>query len=437
MKICVIGTGYVGLVAGACLAGTGNDVVGADIDQGKIENLNKGIMPIYEPGLKRIVEQNMREERLTFTTDVGRAIRNSDLIFIAVGTPPDEDGSADLQHVCNVARTTAANLNAYKVVVVKSTVPVGTCDMVKEIIEETATNPFSVVSNPEFLKEGAAISDFLKPDRIVIGVSDDRAKTIMEDLYSPFVRTNNPIFVMDVRSSEMTKYAANAMLATRISFMNEISRLCEKVGADVGNVRMGVGSDPRIGMSFLFPGAGYGGSCFPKDVKALVNTARKNNLRMEVLESVESVNNKQKQIVGNKVIAHFGDDLSERTFAFWGLSFKPQTDDMREASSIVVIRMLLGRGARIRAFDPVANESAKQIFHDTITLCDNAYETLEGADGLIIMTEWNQFRTPDFDRIKKLLKEPVIVDGRNIYRPGLMKDLGITYYSIGRQDITP
>ena len=434
MKLCVIGTGYVGLVVGACLAGTGNDVTCADIDQRKIDDLNRGKLPIYEPGLLPIVQQNVAERRLEFTTDVAAAVCKAEIIFIAVGTPPDEDGSADLSHVCDVAETIGDNMNGFKVVVTKSTVPVGTCDKVRAIIGPRTDQPFAVVSNPEFLKEGAAVSDFLKPDRIIIGCDDERARALMSELYAPFVRTENPVIYMDIRSAEMTKYASNAMLATRISFMNEIARLCEKAGADVGHVRRGMGSDPRIGRSFLFPGAGYGGSCFPKDVKAIIRTGSDHGVEMEILNSVEDVNAKQKRRVAERVIDHYGEDLSDRLFAVWGLSFKPQTDDMREASSIVIIEMLLERGARIRAYDPVAHETAAQVFGDRIELCGHTYDPLEGADALIIITEWNQFRTPDFDRIKGLLKAPVVVDGRNLYKVDHMEERGFTYYSIGRRD---
>ena len=432
MKVCVIGSGYVGLVAGACFADTGNTVTCVDIDEAKIAGLQKNVLPIFEPGLQEIVVRNQTDGRLTFTTDVAQGIRDNEVIFIAVGTPPGEDGSADLQHVCAVAKSIGENLNGYKVIVDKSTVPVGTADTVRDIIRSKSQEEFAVVSNPEFLKEGAAINDFLKPDRVVIGTDDERARKIMARLYQPFQRTSNRIIFMDVRSAEMTKYAANAMLATRISFMNEIARLCEDVGADVNAVRMGIGSDPRIGPKFLFPGVGFGGSCFPKDVRALMGTGNRYNQEMDILRAVFRVNERQKMRLVERVVEHFGDDLTGMTFAVWGLSFKPNTDDMREAPSITIINSLLERGAKIRATDPVAMENARKDFGDTIEYVDNDYDALKGADALLVVTEWSEYRNPDFDKLKALLKNPVIFDGRNLYDPSRMAELGITHYSIGR-----
>lgn len=436
MKVCIVGTGYVGLVAGACFADTGSDVTCVDISQPKIDALNNGEIPIYEPGLQEIVVRNVREGRLFFSTEVDKAIRDNDVIFIAVGTPQDEDGSADLQHVEAVARQIGDNMNGYKVIVDKSTVPVGTADIVQRLIAERTEHEFSVVSNPEFLKEGAAVQDFLKPDRVVIGTEDERARKVMSRLYAPFQRTSERIIFMDVRSAEMTKYAANAMLATRISFMNEIARLCENVGADVDLVRRGIGADPRIGNKFLFPGAGFGGSCFPKDLRALVQTGRAHGVDMELLRSVIAVNERQKSRLAERVLDHFGQDLSGRTFALWGLAFKPETDDMREAPSVVVINELLERGAKVVAHDPVARETAYAVLGDRIDYVDNNYDALEGADALIIVTEWAQYRNPAFDQIKAQLKQPVIFDGRNLYRPERMREQGIVHYSIGRSPQT-
>lgn len=432
MKVCVIGTGYVGLVAGACFADTGSEVTCVDISQEKIDMLHRGEIPIYEPGLQEIVARNVEEGRLSFSTDVPAGIRACDVIFIAVGTPQDEDGSADLQHVEAVARTIGDNMNGYKVVVDKSTVPVGTADIVKGIIAERTEHEFSVVSNPEFLKEGAAVQDFLKPDRVIIGTDDERAQKIMRRLYAPFQRTSERIIFMDVRSAEMTKYAANAMLATRISFMNEVARLCEIVGADVDLVRRGIGSDPRIGNKFLFPGVGFGGSCFPKDLRALIQTGRENGVEMEVLNAVVAVNERQKHVMAERVVDHFGQDLSGRRFALWGLSFKPETDDMREAPSLVIIEDLLARGAEVVAHDPIAAEVARGILGDRITFVDNNYDALNDADALLIVTEWSQYRNPTFETIKERLKQPVLFDGRNLYRPERMRELGFVHYSIGR-----
>ncbi|PLX15446.1 MAG: UDP-glucose 6-dehydrogenase [Candidatus Muiribacterium halophilum] len=447
MKVAVVGSGYVGLVAGACFADSGNDVWCVDIDEKKINDLKEGIIPIYEPGLETLVKRNHKEERLFFTTDIKEAVEKSRVIFIAVGTPPDEDGSADLRHVLSVARDIAKNMNEYKVIVDKSTVPVGTADKVKEAINEVldkrfSQNPqsksqrpdFDVVSNPEFLKEGDAINDFLKPDRVVIGVDNDKAQETMNELYEPFVRTGHPIFFMDVKSAEMTKYAANSMLATRISFMNELALLCEKVGADIEKVRTGIGSDTRIGSSFLFAGCGYGGSCFPKDVKAIIKTAKQNGIDLEVLTSVESVNYKQKRLMFNRVMDFYNKDVNGKTFAIWGLSFKPKTDDMREAPSRVIIKNLLDNGATVRVFDPEAMDEAKRIFKDKkgITYCSSMYEACEGSDAIVLVTEWNEFRRPDFDKVKDLLKEPVVFDGRNQFKVDRMKEKGFKYFSIGR-----
>ena len=438
MKIGMIGTGYVGLVTGTCFAESGNDVICVDKDEKKIENLKNGIIPIYEPGLEDLVSRNTEEERLTFTTSLEEAVEKSLILFIAVGTPPDEDGSADLQHVLAVARGIGQNMTEYRIVVDKSTVPVGTGEKVRKAIQEELDKrgvsiQFDVVSNPEFLKEGNAIDDFMKPDRVVIGCGDVRTGEIMKELYAPFVRTGKPILVMDVPSAEMTKYTANAMLATKISFMNDIANLCERLGADISNVRQGIGSDSRIGYSFIFPGAGYGGSCFPKDVQALVKTASENGHELEILKAVEAVNYRQKKVLFGKVEKKFGSDLKGKTFAIWGLSFKPNTDDMREAPSIVLIDQLLEAGAKVRAYDPEAMEEAKHIFGDKIEFGKKSYEVLPDADALIIVTEWNEFRRPNLDKVKEMLAEPVIIDGRNIFEPEKMRDRGFYYDSIGRK----
>ncbi|HPM78489.1 MAG TPA: UDP-glucose/GDP-mannose dehydrogenase family protein [bacterium] len=439
MNICVIGTGYVGLVAGTCFAETGNDVICVDIDAEKIAKLKNGEIPIYEPELDALVERNVKEKRLSFTTDLPEGVQKSDIIFIAVGTPQDEDGSADLTHVLAVAKSIGQSINGFKVVVDKSTVPVGTADKVRAAIAAETDVEFCVVSNPEFMKEGAAITDFLYPDRVVIGTDNEKAHQMMEELYSPFVRTGNPIIFMDIKSAEMTKYAANAMLATKISFMNEIANLCDLVGADVANVRKGVGSDSRIGKAFLFPGVGYGGSCFPKDVKALIKTAEESGMALQILHKVDEVNERQKTILFDKIMKHFGGDIRGKVFAIWGLSFKPQTDDMREAPAKLMIRKLVAAGAACRAYDPVAMEEAAQHYNlgdeiadGTLTLCANSYETLEGADAMILITEWNEFRRPNFERIKSMLSAPVLFDGRNLYTPDVLKKLGFAYYSIGR-----
>ena len=432
MKICVVGSGYVGLVAGTCFAETGNDVICVDSDERKIKTLNKGEIPIYEPGLKELVDRNVSKGRLFFTTDLEKAVKASLINFIAVGTPPGEDGSSDLTYVLAVAKDIGRYMNGYKVVVDKSTVPVGTADLVREAVRKETKHQFDVVSNPEFLKEGAAIDDFMRPDRIIIGVDNPRVEALMKDLYSSFVRTGHPIIVMDVRSAEMTKYASNALLATKISFMNEIAVLCDKIGADVNLVRQGVGSDLRIGHQFLFPGVGYGGSCFPKDIKALVHTAQSRGLQLEILESVEAVNERQKLVLVDKVKGHFGENLKGKTFAIWGLSFKPRTDDMREAPAINIINGLLEAGAKVRAYDPQSMEVAQGLFGDRIFLAKDEYDAVQGADALLIVTEWNEFREPNFELITKSLKSPIIFDGRNIYEPSKMVGLGFQYYSIGR-----
>ena len=435
MKIGIIGTGYVGLVAGACFAESGNDVCCADIVEEKIRRLNAGEVPIYEPGLETLIASNVAAERLTFTTDVPACIRASDIIFIAVGTPPGEDGSADLQHVLAVAKTIGQAMQGEKIVITKSTVPVGTAKRVREAIEAETDHPVHVCSNPEFLKEGAAIEDFMKPDRVVLGVDSEHAAAVLRDLYAPFVRTGHAIMIMDVPSAEITKYAANAMLATRISYMNSIARLCEATGADVDAVRRGVGSDGRIGPSFLFPGAGYGGSCFPKDVKALVKTMRDYGVDASILESVESVNETQKATLLSRLVDRLGEDLSERTVAVWGLAFKPNTDDMREAPSLVTIAGLLERGARVVAHDPVAMEEARHHLGDRITYADSNYEALAGADALLIHTEWHPYRRPDFARMRAAMARPLIIDGRNLYEPVSVASHGFEYVSIGRRTV--
>jgi len=431
MKIAVIGTGYVGLVAGACFAESGNDVICVDKDGAKVRTLRAGRMPIYEPGLEEIVRRNRHENRLTFTTTLPKAVRSSSIVFIAVGTPQGEDGSADLQHVLEVAREVARAMNGYKVIVDKSTVPVGTAARVREVIRRETTHPFSVVSNPEFLKQGAAIDDFMKPDRVVIGAEDPRAREIMQELYAPFTRTGAPIMMMDCASAELTKYAANAMLATRISFMNEVANVCEAVGADVDEVRRAIGADRRIGTSFLFPGVGYGGSCFPKDVKAMIHFASQKDYDFRILRAVEEVNSSQKTRLGTKMRLHFG-TLKGRTIAVWGLAFKPRTDDMREAPAIPLIKMLLAEGVNVQAYDPEATKVAKGIFGNKVTFATKNYDALKGADGLAIVTEWSEFRRPDFEKMRKLMRSPVIFDGRNLFEPEQMKQSGFTYYSIGR-----
>jgi UDPglucose 6-dehydrogenase len=431
MKIAVIGTGYVGLVAGACLAETGNEVVCVDKDEAKVRILRRGKIPIFEPGLEELVRRNRSEKRLTFTTALPRAVRSSTIIFIAVGTPQGEDGSADLKHVLDVAREIARSMNGYKVIVDKSTVPVGTAERVREIVRRETTYPFSVVSNPEFLKQGAAVEDFLKPDRVVIGAEDPRATELMTTLYAPYTRTGAPIMVMDCASAEMCKYAANAMLASRISFMNEMANVCERFGADIDQVRRAMGTDRRIGPSFLFPGIGYGGSCFPKDVKALLKFAADKDYDFRILRAVEEVNERQKKLLVEKMLAHFG-KLKGKTIAVWGLAFKPRTDDMREAPAISVINGLLEAGAAVRAYDPEAEKYARGIWGNRITFAEKSYDALPGADALAVVTEWNEFREPDFPRMRKLMRSPVIFDGRNIYSRDLMRTHGFTYFSIGR-----
>lgn len=445
MLITVVGTGYVGLVVGAGLAETGNDVVCCDIDEKKVARLNAGEIPIYEPGLEPLVARNLADGRLTFTTDVAASVRAGEIIFIAVGTPPGEDGSADLHHVLEVAEMIGRNMPAdgpEKIVITKSTVPVGTAAKVRKAIQHHTSRRVHVCSNPEFLKEGAAVQDFMKPDRVVIGVDSEYAKERLEELYHPFVRTGNPILFMDIASAEITKYAANAMLATRISFMNMIANLCEAVGADVSLVRAGVGTDERIGQSFLFAGIGYGGSCFPKDVKALIHTLHEVGVDASILEGVEQVNAAQKRLLLDRVLERYGDDLAGRTFAVWGLSFKPETDDMREAPSLTIVRGLCERGARVRAHDPEATEEAKRHFSDLIEsgsleLCDRNYDCLPDADALLVLTEWQPYRRPDFKRLRALLREPVVFDGRNLWQPERMAELGFHYVPIGRPRAEP
>lgn len=432
-----MGSGYVGLTTGACLAETGNDVVCVDIVEEKVEALNRGGIPFFEPGLDALVAQNLAEGRLGFTIDAARAVRDSYIVFIAVGTPQYEDGSADLQYVLAAARDIGRAMDGERIVITKSTVPVGTARRVREVIEAETEHPVHVCSNPEFLREGAAVGDFKKPDRVVVGVEDAKAAAVLRDLYAPFLRTGNEILVMDVASAEITKYAANAMLATRISFMNMISRVCERAGADVDKVRLGMGSDRRIGPTYLFPGVGYGGSCFPKDVKALARTMGELELDSSILDSVEQVNESQKRLLVELAVARFGEDLRDRTFALWGLAFKPNTDDMREAPSLVTIGALLERGARVVAHDPVATRRARRILGDRVGFREHNYHALEGADALFIHTEWHPYRHPDFARMRTLLRQPVIFDGRNLYSPAAMRAHGFEYYSVGRRPVTP
>jgi UDPglucose 6-dehydrogenase len=431
MKIAVVGTGYVGLVAGTCLAESGNDVTCVDVDERKIRALQAGEVPIYEPGLEELLHRNTKARRLHFTRDLAEAVGPAQVVFIAVGTPEGESGDADLQYVLAAAEGIGRAMRQYTVVVDKSTVPVGTADKVRDVISKVTKVEFDVVSNPEFLKEGAALEDFLKPDRVVIGTSSERARRIMGQLYAPFVRTENPILYMDARSAEMTKYAANAMLATRISFMNDMAALCEKVGADVEFVRKGIGSDRRIGYPFLHPGIGYGGSCFPKDVKALVATGREFGLELDILHAVERTNARQKRCLLTKALKHFG-DVADKTFAVWGLSFKPKTDDMREAPSVELIEGLLGKGAKVQCHDPVAAKVAQRYFGNRVLYAPSNYAAAEGADALFLVTEWNEFRRPDLKRLKSLMKTPVIFDGRNVFEPAQMREEGFTYYGIGR-----
>ncbi len=431
MKIAVVGTGYVGLVVGACLAETGNDVTCVDKDAAKIRMLRRAKVPIYEPGLTELVRKNAAEGRLSFTPQLARAVKGAQIVFIAVGTPQGEDGSADLQHVMAVAREIGRAMDGYQVIVNKSTVPVGTAEKVRAVIRRETTHPFSVVSNPEFLKQGAAVDDFMKPDRVVIGAEDPRGADLMVSLYQPFTRTGAPIMVMDCASAELSKYAANALLATRISFMNEVANVCEKFGADVDRVRQAVGSDRRIGTSFLFPGVGYGGSCFPKDVKALIRFSADRKYDFKVLKAVEAVNELQKRVLAKKLETHFG-SLKGRTIAVWGLAFKPKTDDMREAPAIPIVQTLLEKGATVQVYDPEAAKTARGIFGSKVHYASSSYDALKGADALAIITEWHEFREPDFARMRKLMRTPVIFDGRNIYQPQLMKAHGFVYHSIGR-----
>ncbi len=436
MKIAVIGTGYVGLVTGTCFAEVGVDVTCVDIDQKKIDNLNNGILPIYEPGLEEMVESNVKKNRLHFSTSLKDSIQGAEVIFIAVGTPPDEDGSADLKYVLAVASSVGEHMTHPLVIVTKSTVPVTTAEKVRKALQEQLTKrgsnlDFYVASNPEFLKEGAAIDDFMKPDRIVVGVDRPEAEELMRKLYKPFLMNGHPIYIMDIPSAEMTKYAANAMLATKISFMNDIANLCEIMGADVNMVRKGIGSDARIGTKFIYPGVGYGGSCFPKDVKALIKTAKEHKYDMRILNAVENVNESQKEVLFNKVKLHFNNNLKDKKFALWGLSFKPKTDDMREAPSLVIIEKLLQAGASVVAYDPVAMHEAQRMIGNTISYSEDMYETLNSADALLIVTEWPEFRVPDFTEVSKRLKNNVLFDGRNIFDQQDMKKLGFSYYCIG------
>ncbi|MBH1986208.1 MAG: UDP-glucose/GDP-mannose dehydrogenase family protein [Burkholderiales bacterium] len=439
MKVSVVGTGYVGLVTGACLAEMGNDVLCLDVDPNKIRILEEGGIPIHEPGLDQVVARNVKAGRLHFTTDIERAVAHGTIQFIAVGTPPDEDGSADLQYVLAAARNIGRLMTDYKVIVDKSTVPVGTADKVRaavadELAQRGSDAKYAVVSNPEFLKEGAAVDDFMRPDRIVVGADDEQAILLMRALYAPFQRNHERLVVMDVRSAELTKYAANAMLATRISFMNELALLAEKMGADIEQVRLGIGSDPRIGTHFLYAGCGYGGSCFPKDVKALIKTASDEGQELKVLKAVEAANDHQKHVLIEKVTRRFGENLAGKHFAVWGLAFKPNTDDMREATSRVVLAELFQRGATVTAYDPVAMPEAQRIFgnESRLTYAENPMGALDNADALLIVTEWKEFRSPDFDKIKATLKSPVVLDGRNLYEPGLVQQFGLDYEGIGR-----
>lgn len=439
MNITVVGTGYVGLVSGTCLAEVGNHVLCIDIDQSKIDRLNNGEIPIYEPGLEELVKKNVQAGRLSFSSDIKQGVDYGSIIFIAVGTPPDEDGSADLKYVLAVASDIGKHMNDYRVVVTKSTVPVGTADKVKNAVntalqEKGSTTSFSVVSNPEFLKEGAAVDDFLKPDRIVVGAEDERAIQLMRDLYAPFNRNHERTIIMDIRSAEMTKYAANAMLATKISFMNEMANLAELLGADIENVRHGIGADPRIGYYFIYPGCGYGGSCFPKDVQALHRTAKSVGYNAQILDAVEAVNKRQKSVIVDKIVKRFGDDLQGKKFAVWGLAFKPETDDMREAPSRTIIEALWQLGATISAYDPVAEEEVERIYgkRDDLSLVSDPYDALTNADALIVVTEWKVFRSPDLDTMLGRMKTPIIFDGRNIFQPELIRKSGFEYFGIGR-----
>ena len=432
MHIAVVGSGYVGLVAATCLWGMVNDDICVDNNKIKIDNLNKGILPIYEPGLKPMIERNTMENRLVFTTDIEKAVKKSSIIFIAVGTPPDEDGSADLKHVLAVASDIAKYMDGPKIVVNKSTVPVGTADRVLKQITRGTRHEVHIVSNPEFLKEGSAIDDFMKPDRVVIGTGSPEVAATMSELYSPFVRTNNPVLVMSNRSAEMTKYVANSLLATRISFMNEIANMCDSVGADVHDIRVGIGSDRRIGLSFLSPVDRFGGSCFPKDIRALQKTALENDIELRVLKAVTDVNRDQKKLLVRKVTDHFGDDLSGLTIGIWGISFKPNTDDIREAPALNVISGLLDKGASVTAYDPQAMGNASNVLGDSVRFASSVYDAVEGADAMVLVTEWTEFREPDFPRMSEIMKTPVIFDGRNVFNPVKLRKMGFTYYGIGR-----
>jgi len=433
MKICVVGTGYVGLVAGTCLAEMGNDVICVDNNAEKVKELIQGKVPIYEPGLEELIMANTRERRLVFTTDLDNAVKNSLICFIAVGTPEREDGSCDLTYVLKVAESIAKSMNEYKVIVNKSTVPVGTGEVVKNCVKEYTAYDFDVVSNPEFLKQGAAVDDFLKPDRVIIGSDTQRATEVMQEVYSPFLRTGNPIIVMDVKSAEMSKYAANSFLATKISFINELANICEKAGANIEHVRTGMSTDSRIGNQFLFPGLGYGGSCFPKDVKALVRVAEDNDVSCDILKAADKTNFMQRRIFIDKIFDYYGGDVAGKTFALWGLAFKPRTNDMREAPAITIVELLVAKGASIKAYDPKAIDEAKRILKDPIEYTSSSYEALEDADALILVTEWNEFRRPDFEKIKNTLKKAVIFDGRNQYDPERMYQKGIDYICVGKK----
>jgi UDPglucose 6-dehydrogenase len=444
MRVTIFGSGYVGLVTGACLADAGNHVMCVDVDAAKIERLTRGDVPIHEPGLDALIKRNAQAGRIEFTTDAVKGVAHGLFQLIAVGTPPGEDGSADLRHVLTVARTIGTHMSRYSIVVTKSTVPVGTADKVRAQIEQTLADrgarvEYDVVSNPEFLKEGAAIADFMKPDRVVIGSDNPRTTELMRALYEPFTRNHDRLIVMDIRSSELTKYAANAMLATKISFMNELANIAERVGADIEKVRIGIGSDPRIGYSFIYPGTGYGGSCFPKDVQALIRSAHEAGHEPHILNAVESVNGRQKEVLFRKMQRHFADGMKGRTIALWGLAFKPHTDDMREAPARTLIDLLLKAGARVQAYDPIAAAEAQRIYggQGGVTLCTNAYDAAQGADALAIVTEWQEFRSPDFERLKEILKSPVIFDGRNLYDPLMVGRFGLTYYAIGRGKALP
>src|ERR1700761_2729605 len=439
MRVTIFGSGYVGLVTGACLAEAGNHVICVDVDGSKIERLNRGEVPIHEPGLDALIKRNAEAGRIEFTTDAVKGVEHGLFQLIAVGTPPDEDGSADLRYVLAAARTIATHMNRYAVVITKSTVPVGTADKVRAELTKTlagrnANVEFDVVSNPEFLKEGAAIQDFMKPDRVVVGTDNPRTTELMRALYEPFIRNHDRLVVMDIRSSELTKYAANAMLATKISFMNELANIAERLGADIEKVRVGIGSDPRIGYSFIYPGTGYGGSCFPKDVQALIRSSQEVGHKAQILTAVEEVNERQKEVLVHKMKRHFSGEIKGRTIAVWGLAFKPNTDDMREAPSRAIIDLLLKSGARVQAYDPVAATEARRIYGEKpgFTITKNAYEAADGADALCIVTEWQEFRSPDFDRLKQILKSPLIFDGRNLYDPAMVGRFGFTYYAIGR-----